>query len=65
MSPLALRREAAAEALGVSVETFDRYARPTLPVVRLGSTRVYPVADLQAWLAEHAEAPVDELARLR
>ena len=30
---LALRREAAAQALGVSEETFDRYIRPELPCV--------------------------------
>jgi hypothetical protein len=62
---LALRREAAAEAIGVSVESFDRYIRPTLPVVRLGTLRLYPVAALQDWLAAHADSPVDELERLR
>lgn len=63
VSRLALRREDAAAALGISDESFDRYVRPTLPVVRLGSLRLYPVAALQAWLVDHAEAPVDELAR--
>jgi hypothetical protein len=62
---LALRREAAAQALGVSDETFDKHVRPSLPVVRLGSVRVYPVAALERWLADHAEAPADELERLR
>lgn len=61
---LALRREDAAKACGVSDETFDRYVRPTLPVVRLGSVRVYPVADIERWLAERSEAPADELSRL-
>jgi hypothetical protein len=65
VSPLALRREAAAEALGVSVESFDRYIRPTLPVVRLGSVRVYPVPAIERWLAEHADIPMDELERVR
>lgn len=62
---LALRREAAAHALGVSDETFDKHVRPTLPVVRLGSVRVYPVAALERWLLEHADSPIDELERLR
>lgn len=62
---LGLRREDAARALGVSDETFDRYVRPTLPVVRLGSVRVYPVAVLEAWLAERAEAPAGELEARR
>jgi hypothetical protein len=60
MSPLALRREAAAESIGVSVETFDAHVRPSLPVVRLGTVRVYPVAELAAWLAARADSPVDE-----
>jgi predicted DNA-binding transcriptional regulator AlpA len=58
---LALRREDAAKACGVSDETFDRHVRPTLPVVRLGSVRVYPVADIERWLREHAAAPAAEL----
>jgi hypothetical protein len=62
-SPLALRREAAAAALEVSDETFDKHVRPSLPVVRLGSVRVYPVAALERWLLENATAPADELRR--
>jgi hypothetical protein len=58
---LALRREDAARVIGASDETFDRYVRPTLPVVRLGSVRVYPVAALEAWLLDRAESLTDEL----
>jgi hypothetical protein len=59
-----LRREDAARALGVSEESFDRYVRPTLPVVRLGTLRVYPVAALTGWLDQHAAVPRDELERV-
>lgn len=59
---LALRKEEAAAALGVSDESFDRYVRPSLPVVRLGTLRLYPVLALEAWLAERASAPADDLA---
>jgi hypothetical protein len=62
---LALRREAAAEALGVSVETFDAHVRPSLPVVRLGSVRVYPVTEIERWLLEHADSPLSELEARR
>jgi hypothetical protein len=58
---LALRKPEAAAALGMSDETFDRYVRPTLAVVRAGTVRVYPVAALVAWLDDNARAPVDEL----
>lgn len=58
---LALRKPEVAAALGVSDETFDRYIRPTLPVVRVGTVRLYPVAALAAWLEESAAVPLDEL----
>jgi predicted DNA-binding transcriptional regulator AlpA len=60
---LALRREDAALALGVSDETFDRYVRNELPVVRLGSLRVYPVAGILEWLSERASAPIEDVER--
>lgn len=59
---LALRKEEAAAALGVSDETFDRYVRPTLAVARLGTVRVYPVAAIEAWLAARASTPADDVA---
>ncbi len=58
-APLALRREQAAQALSISEESFDRYVRPSLPVVRLGTLRLYPVAAIEAWLAAEAEAPIE------
>ncbi len=58
---LAVRREEAARAVGVSDESFDRYVRPYLPVVRLGSLRVYPVAGIAAFLAERAEVPMEDV----
>ena len=60
---LALRRAEAAAALGVSVEVFDTHARPNLPVVRVASLVVYPVAGLTAWLDAHAERPITEQIR--
>jgi hypothetical protein len=65
VTPLALRKSDAAQALGISDESFDEYVRPSLPVVRLGSLRLYPVAAIEAWLAEHADAPTDALRRER
>jgi len=61
---LALRRAEAAASLGISVETFDSQVRPHVPVTRLGSVTVYPVAGLQAWLNAHQEPPMaDQLRR--
>lgn len=59
---LALRKEEAARTLGVSDETFDRYVKPHLPVVRLGTVRLYPVADLERFLADQASSPLEDAA---
>ncbi len=60
----ALRKPDAAAAMGVSDETFDRHVRPTLECVHIGSVTVYPLAAIERWLEDRAEAPADELKRL-
>jgi len=52
---LSLQRKEAAEAIGVSGDTFDRHVRPSLPVVYVGATRLWRVADLDAWLDRQAQ----------
>jgi excisionase family DNA binding protein len=47
-------REAAA-AMGVGPDFFDEHIRPELRVIRRGSKRLVPVAELQRWAAETAE----------
>jgi len=59
---LALRREEAARALGVSDESFDRYVKPHVQVVRLGTLRLYPVSALERFLGERASAPLEDAA---
>lgn len=54
---LALQRKEAAAALGVSVDTFDRHVRPELRCVYVGDTRLWPVAELERWLADRAMMP--------
>jgi hypothetical protein len=53
---LALRRAEAAAALGVSLETFDRHIRPHLAAVSVGNVVLYPVAELQRFLTDHADS---------
>jgi hypothetical protein len=62
VSPIALPRMAAAEALGMSVDSFDRYVRADVRCIRRGSLRLYPVAELQAWADRNAERLIDEAA---
>jgi hypothetical protein len=47
---LALNRTEAAEALGVSVEFFDRYIAHELRRVRRGRRVMFPVAEIMWWL---------------
>lgn len=60
---LALRKEEAARALGISDESFDRYVKPLVAVVRWGSLRLYPVPELERVLRESAELPLPEAGR--
>ena len=58
-SPLALRSNEAAKALGISPRLLWQLSKEgRIPCVRIGSgkrkTVLYPVAELQAWLASEA-----------
>lgn len=52
---LSLRREEAAAALGMSDDHFDLRVRPHLKVIRSGRLLLWPVVELEAWLAANAE----------
>jgi len=59
-TPLALRPREAAKALSVSPRTLWEWTRTgVVPCVRIGSgkrqTVLYPLVDLQAWLASNAK----------
>jgi hypothetical protein len=61
---LALRKTEAAKALGLSDESFDRYVRPHVRVVRANTLRLYPIAELERWLRDSASAsPAEELSQ--
>lgn len=51
---LALTREEAARALGMSLNSFERYVQPEIRLVREGSLRIVPVRELERWLDLHA-----------
>jgi hypothetical protein len=54
---LLLNRVQAAEALAMSLDSFERYAQPELRVVRRGRLRLYPVAELERWIRDNTERP--------
>ena len=59
---LALTRAEAAAALGISLDSFERYVQPQLRLVRCGSMRLVPVRELERWLEENAERVLGEAA---
>jgi hypothetical protein len=55
---LALTRAEAAEALGMSLDSFERYVQTEVSLVRRGRMRLVPIGELERWLAENAERPM-------
>jgi hypothetical protein len=62
MSPprLVLTRAEAAEALSMSLDSFERHAQADLKLIRRGRLRLVPVSELERWVAENAERPMRE-----
>ena len=52
---ITLTRPEAAEALGMSVDHFDRHVRPYLRVVQSGKLKLWPVAELKTWADQEAQ----------
>jgi hypothetical protein len=57
---LALSREEAATALGMSLNSFIRHVAPEVAVIRRGRMRLYPLDALQRWAARNAEPAASE-----
>jgi hypothetical protein len=51
---VALTREEAAAALGVSLAHFRRHVQPHLRLIRSGSCRLVPIVELERWAQENA-----------
>lgn len=48
-----LRREEAAAALGMSVDSFERYVLSHVRAVRKGKLVLFPVSELDCWATEN------------
>jgi len=59
---LALCKEEAAISLGISDESFDRYVKPHLRVMRWGSLRVYSVREIERFMDSEGSSPLEDLA---
>jgi hypothetical protein len=51
---IALTREEAAAALGMSLSHFERHVQPELRLIRSGSVRVVPVREIERWANANA-----------
>jgi hypothetical protein len=59
---LALSKSEAAEALGISVDSLERYVLRDLRVVRKNRLVLIPVAELERWLDRNASRTLDGAA---
>lgn len=53
---LLLRRPEAAAALGMSLDTYERYVQPFVKTVRVGRLVLVAPSELERWVREHARA---------
>jgi hypothetical protein len=59
---IALTREEAAAALGMSVDSFERHVQPSLRMCRLGRMRLVAIRELERWVEENAEHTLERRA---
>jgi len=58
MAPIprrALKREEAAQSLGMSLDSFEKYVQPSIRMCRLGKLRLVPMIELDRWLEHNSE----------
>ena len=55
ITPVALSREDAAAALGMSLDSFERHVQPEVRLIRRGKLRLVPVEELRRWCEKSAE----------
>jgi hypothetical protein len=60
MTPrLALTRAEAAAALGMSLDSFERYVQTDVRMIRRGRMRLVPVRELERWLEMNAARVIE------
>lgn len=63
MTPLAVPPDRAAEMLSMSRDSFDRYVRDELRLIRRGRLVLVPVSEIAAWVERSAARTLDEERR--
>ncbi len=62
LTPIALPKPDAAAALGMSVDSFERYVMADVRCIRRGRLRLFPVEELSKWANDNAEHLLTERA---
>lgn len=52
----------AADALGMSLDSLERYVQPEVRIVRRGRLRLFPVRELERWASSNAARTLGEEA---
>jgi len=55
LEPVAVSKPDAARALGMSVDSFERYVVADVRCIRRGRLRLYPMAELRRWADDNAD----------
>lgn len=55
---VALTRNEAASALGIGLDSFERYVQPHVRIIRWGRMRLVPVAELRRFADEAASSTI-------
>lgn len=55
IAPIAVKRQHAAAMLSMSIDSFERHVQPHLKLVQTGTMIMVPVAELERYVAEHAQ----------
>ena len=55
---IALGKEQAAEALGISLDTFERHVWRDLRVIECGGRKLVRLRELERWAQEHESFPL-------
>ncbi len=61
--PVALTRAEAANCLGMSIDSFERYVQPEIRLIRRGRMRLIPLRELERWSEENASFTLDGMVR--
>lgn len=63
LEPVAVSREEAAAALGMSLTTFEETVQKHIGLIPCGRRRLVPVAELRRWAEQNTDRPMTEQVR--